>query len=181
MRIIYRGVYAGFPAAALHTGDLAHATDLLALFISDGTNWVPYYDYPDYQGEKQGIRTVDDVSAQYGRRRIVAANAIGGYGTVDTTNLLVVPGLTIYITELTLYCYASAAADADNNQIAIASLFEASGIPVPLGWIGGNGGGTMTFRTPRRFVAGEVIRVVAAVYANHNCNAPALAIGYDEY
>jgi len=115
MRIIYRGVYAGFPAAALHTGDLAYATDLLVLFISDGTNWVAYRDYPDYQGEKRGVYTPAEWAAFEGEDiTIFGTDAPMDFGESVITTYTVPPGRTLYIVRYS--ASVRGFLEADNNR-----------------------------------------------------------------
>lgn len=178
MRIIYRGVYAGFPAAALHLGDLAHATDLLVLYISDSVAWVPYHDYPDYQGEKQGLYDKPAWAAVEGEDISFAANFAAIAPNVGVgVNFPVPAGRTLYINQVAFSCNANLVADNDNNQMC--QVIVQSGPPwVPFISQGGNGGGQAIFSVPQVIPALLTFMIDLYNRANHNCDLSFVATGY---
>lgn len=180
MKIIYRGAYATFPAASVaNMGDLAYATDLLVLFISNSTAWIPYHDYPDYEGNKSGLYSIGYWAAREGCE-IVLQNAGVNQAFGATINATRTPaaGRTFYITDVSFYAVASNAADGDKNQFAALVIF----LPFPgtiVLALGGNGGRTEILERPIRVDAGVTVTAMIYAYANHDIDMGFTVGGYE--
>lgn len=179
MRIVYRGVYAGFPAAGLHTGDLAYATDLVVLYFSNGTAWIPYHDYPDYQGEKAGVYLEPEWAAREGRDRLFTMLALNQtFGMFAGVTYIVPVGRTLYITYISVYCGATNAADADNNQMVHLVIFTPDVLTRAIR-LGGNGGFSMVLIQPLVIQAGVFVSPRIYARANHAVDMSFSVGGYE--
>jgi len=179
MRIIFRGLYAAFPAAALHTGNLAYATDLLVLFQSNGAAWVGYSDYPDYQGEKAGLYPQPEWAAKEGTdKNIYAYGTNKDFGDYITGSYTVPTGKTLFITGFSFIIGAETPTDYDHFLYAWGDIknFTTGVIKVRLG---GVGGGSCTFPKPITFSAGEKVEFWVWNISNITCALGVTAWGYE--
>lgn len=177
-RIVYRGAYATFPMVGLTAGDLAYATDYLLLYEWSGTAWIAYGDYPDYQGDKSKLFTAADWAALEATDHNLGANALNVAFDAGALVLYRVPaGRTLYITQVGYECFAAVAADADNNQICRALIWDVTAV-IALWRQGGNGGGSAIFSKPLVVPALHQVRIAVYNEANHNCNIAIQCGGY---
>jgi len=94
------------------------------------------------------------------------------------TSHTVATGKTLYICGLSFYIFATAPADGDKNQIGYAYLRNHTDNK-ELAYIGGNGGGGITFPKPIELVAGKVLRAYVVNWSNHVCDIGVSTWGYE--
>ena len=179
MRIVYRGVYAGIPAAALHTGNLAWTTDLLVMFQSSGVAWIPYHDYPDYQGEKAGLYPQPGWSAEEGTDINLRAFAAGRtWGQFASVAYAVPAGQTLYLVDFTWESVVVTDTDYDHF---LYSTLHVEDLIVPTSFLdrGGVGGGGAHLSKPIVIPALHQVQVRTYNRANLTCNLTVCALGYE--
>ncbi|NVM22282.1 MAG: hypothetical protein HWN68_10945 [Desulfobacterales bacterium] len=134
--------------------------------------------YPDWEGEKSKLYTGADWAAveAYDVNLTIAGGPVG-YGLAATLVYVVPAGQTLYISQVSFACYASVAANADNNQMAVVQILDAT-TGALLYREGGNGGAGQVFSKPLVIPGGNTLNLIIACLANHNCMLVAHAGGY---
>ena len=98
----------------------------------------------------------------------------GNFATV--VSYTVPSGKNLYVYSFCFAIRATDAADRNNNQIGIASLFRADAAYLDFG---ANGGGSYTLGAPMKVAAYESINLLVYNMANHNCNLTGSVLGYE--
>lgn len=135
--------------------------------------------YADYEGEKRGLLSEAELAEREGN--YVTITGLGADKTFEQSAIALrtVPaGKTLYVTTLTVYCVASNAADADNNQFFEVEVYAPSVATLHLK-AGGNGGLVLLLRQPIKVAAAGLFTVYAFSYANHNVDLYITARGYE--
>jgi len=102
--------------------------------------------------------------------------AAGQEGT-PVVSYTVPGGVNLYLTELSFTICATDLANADLNQIGAAYLYDSTA-GVFLARIGGNGGGGITFPTPKLIPSGHVLQLIVYNNSDHNAYMNAATGGY---
>lgn len=178
-RIIFRGLYAAFPAPLLtDAGVLAYATDLLQLYEWSGIAWIAYHDYPDYQGEKAGLYLQPEWAAltatDINITRVIAALADAA-STFATYN--VPAGRTLYITHFGWFLYGVALADRPIPQMGYGRVINNT-TAVLLALVGGNGGTFSPLLKPIVVPGNNNARAYVHNESGHICSAGVFFGGY---
>ena len=100
------------------------------------------------------------------------------YGQYTEGAYTVTSGKTLYICGASFAIQASAAANADLPQIGYVNLMNYTDT-IYLAYIGGNGGGSVTFPKPVSVAGGKSFRYYLQVFANHACEAELSIWGYE--
>lgn len=89
------------------------------------------------------------------------------FGGSVTGSYTVPSDKNLYITHIAFANFAHSAADGDKLQIAECYLLNFTTVTY-MAFLGGNGGGGVTFPTPIKIAGGQRVDIVAYNYANHN-------------
>lgn len=100
-----------------------------------------------------------------------------GFGDSGYISYTIPTGKTYYITYLSFGNRASAAENADLNQMGGAYLWDQTDSKY-LALIGGNGGGGVSFPAPLELATGKELRLYVVNRANHDCDPNACCGGY---
>jgi hypothetical protein len=134
--------------------------------------------YPDYEGNKSSVYSVEEWSVIEGvEKNFVLTAADKGFEETATSAYAVPAGKTLYISGMSLVVRASAAADADNNQMGAATLDTDGG---NLALIGGNGGVPIVFKRPVVAPGDQDFNYTVTCYANHDCDMVLTLWGWEE-
>lgn len=126
-----------------------------------------------------GVQLQPDWQTLQGKQKYFRSTGVNkAYGAGVYTNYEVGAGKTLYITHFGGMSYAYTEADGDKNQIVYIGLAEENS-GILRAEQGGNGGAGMTFKTPIKFVAGEILRYIILNYANHNSTLFMTVGGYE--
>lgn len=135
--------------------------------------------YPDYEGGKSKLYTVDEWAAFEGIDKNLFLTAVNKASGILTTGTYIVPsGKTLYVSGLGFSLVASEADDRDNNQIGYA-LLSGTLLVTKYSVVGGNGGGMAIFDKPIVIASGYTLNYSLANYANHNCDGYLSVWGYE--
>lgn len=133
----------------------------------------------DIKTQSVSIKNQAEWSALAGTDKNFSLNGINEpSGEVIHGSYTVTTGKTLYICGLSFYIYAYAAANGELNQIGCAFLNNYTNT-TDLAYIGGNGGGSITFPKPIPLEADKVLRYYVGNESNHNCTMGVTAWGYE--
>jgi len=135
--------------------------------------------YPDFEGGKRRVYNTADWATDVGLAKAFNAFANNqAWNGVASLIYVVPPGKTLYIMGAATKSMASAAADAELNQMC-ELIIEDLPSGDDLWWQGGNGGVGQSFTQPIKYDAGHSFILIARNKANHNCNIQVTALGYE--
>ena len=138
--------------------------------------------YPDYEGGKSGLYLKPEWAAfEAIDMTFEGATPVPvSWGVSLTVSYTVPSGKTLYITDVSWWGKADAAADGDNNQIASLWILDVLD-PTQTNWFrsAGNGGGAASFSKPIVIPAGHRLDFVVKNEANHVCNIAVAGCGYE--
>lgn len=87
-------------------------------------------------------------------------------------------GKTLYITQITFYCWGSDAADKEKDQMCWTYIYDNDGLAYRW-FMGGNGGGGISLSKPMVFDTGNNINIGIINESGHNVDLGVLACGYE--
>lgn len=135
--------------------------------------------YPDFEGEKSGVFLKPEWAAFEGEDKNFDGRDTNKPRNTGVAVVYLVPvGKTLYLDHLTFGIWANLAADADNNQMGHAYIYNASTVIYHVE-LGGNGGGAITLLKPIVILTGQTVQIVLQNRANHNCEVYVHAGGYE--
>ena len=137
--------------------------------------------YPDYEGDKVGVYSIDEWAARegYDINEYTTVNNIAINGSWDL-DYIVPANRELYIVSINIGAFATVDADKDNNQMCHVTLKKILPLPiVVMASRGGNGGAGIVFRKPIRFTAGQTVQLTGHNRANHNQNMSINMQGYE--
>jgi len=132
----------------------------------------------DIKAQSVAVKSQGEWSPQAGQQKYFTATQLNvGFNTEAYAQYAVPTGKTLYITHLSFSANAAAVANADNHQHAKVYI-SIVGVGF-LAYLGGNGGGGISFPTPLKVSAGETFNLSIIAFANHNLDCFACAAGYE--
>jgi hypothetical protein len=165
-----RGISGGFGCFYIRN-DVGVGT--LELIISKGMQLVFRED------TKTGLYLQPEWAARQGiDKNFLISGASKANGEYAETQYIVPSGKTLYLTQATFGLWATAAADADNNQIGDFWIYDYDELEYPA-ILGGNGGNQVVFSKPIVVEAGVKVGMGITNRANHTCDLWGACLGYE--
>mgnify|MGYP001574539190 CR=1 FL=1 len=131
---------------------------------------------PDFSPTAVDVILRPEWAAQEGTDKQFLAEDVKTYRQLVETIYTVPAGRKLIITDLIGRAFATAAANADLNQIMEITCFTDT---TELVIVGGNGGLAVTLSKPLVILAGALFSLRTYCNANHEMNVAALASGYE--
>ena len=142
------------------------AQDLAQLVIKIAAQTVGVYLQPEWAA----LQGVD--------KNLAGLDASAIYGEALNVDYTVTAGKTLYITGVTCFIYALAAADYDHFLYVVLNIINTT-TTVVLGRLGGIGGCGIMYDKPLVILAGQVLRAQAINFSNITCVLGLTAWGYE--
>lgn len=136
--------------------------------------------YPDFEGDKSAVFSKADWAALMGIDKDFSGIGTDKAFNASTLVTYTVPaGKKLYIVQASIGIFASAVANADNNQFGYLYLYNAT-TAANLAFVGVNGGGSLMFPKPIALTALQVFRLYGVSKANHDVDIYISASGWEE-